>query len=284
MFTPLALFSFTFGFATAACSMAVKYQQYPVAVFTAFVAFFCLTFITFDGTDGTQRKAMSLNITSMFSRHTMTAEDQKHSDSLRKQCHLLAEQIALFTPPGPNQTLALRHLEDTLMRCNKALCEDKGNLPAQEQDKAQSSASARKWLLQVRRARGLDGGEWEAAARFEGIDYRDALGRHLVVDTTNQRVILDEKTTTSADKIGKAFAPKGNGPTLQDPLQQTIVVAKHKFDELLNRKITEAQLNVFLLQEALYLNPPETMDPILNEHLLKSLADRINAFFRGDKS
>jgi hypothetical protein len=37
---------------------------------------------------------------------------------------MLAREIRSATPGGPNQTLAIRHAEDALMRANKAIFED----------------------------------------------------------------------------------------------------------------------------------------------------------------
>ena len=45
-------------------------------------------------------------------------------NSLRKLARMLAREIQSSTPAGPNQTLAIRHAEDALMRANEAIVED----------------------------------------------------------------------------------------------------------------------------------------------------------------
>jgi hypothetical protein len=45
-------------------------------------------------------------------------------NSLRNYARLLAREIQSTTPAGPNQTLAIRHVEDALMRANLAILED----------------------------------------------------------------------------------------------------------------------------------------------------------------
>ena len=45
-------------------------------------------------------------------------------NSLRNLARMLAREIQSSTPAGPNQTLAIRHVEDALMRANKAIVED----------------------------------------------------------------------------------------------------------------------------------------------------------------
>ena len=45
-------------------------------------------------------------------------------NSLRNFARLFAREIQSSTPAGPNQTLAIRHVEDALMRANKAILED----------------------------------------------------------------------------------------------------------------------------------------------------------------
>jgi hypothetical protein len=67
---------------------------------------------------------MPLNIDNMFARHTMTEEQLHASNSLRVNIRVIAEELVRLTPAGPNQTLAIRHLEDALMRANKAIVED----------------------------------------------------------------------------------------------------------------------------------------------------------------
>jgi hypothetical protein len=45
-------------------------------------------------------------------------------NSLRNYARLLAREIQSATPAGPNQTLAVRHVEDALERANQAILED----------------------------------------------------------------------------------------------------------------------------------------------------------------
>jgi hypothetical protein len=45
-------------------------------------------------------------------------------NSLRNCARMLAREIQMSTPAGPNQTLAIRHVEDALMRANKAIVEN----------------------------------------------------------------------------------------------------------------------------------------------------------------
>ena len=44
-------------------------------------------------------------------------------NSLRNLARMLAREIRSATPAGPNQTLAIRHVEDALMRANLAISE-----------------------------------------------------------------------------------------------------------------------------------------------------------------
>jgi len=66
---------------------------------------------------------MALDLRNMFSRHTPTPEQASDMDLLRGKFTSLASALVALTPPGPNQTLAVRHLEDALMRANKAIVE-----------------------------------------------------------------------------------------------------------------------------------------------------------------
>jgi hypothetical protein len=45
-------------------------------------------------------------------------------NSLRNLARMLAREIRSATPPGSNQTLAIRHVEDALMRAHKAILAD----------------------------------------------------------------------------------------------------------------------------------------------------------------
>jgi hypothetical protein len=45
-------------------------------------------------------------------------------NSLRNFAWMLAREIRSSTPAGPNQALAIRHVEDALMRAHKAILED----------------------------------------------------------------------------------------------------------------------------------------------------------------
>lgn len=69
------------------------------------------------------KKKSGLDIPNMFARHTLGVTQLAASNHLREQFAALAHSISVNTPTGPNQTLAIRHLEDALMRVNKALSE-----------------------------------------------------------------------------------------------------------------------------------------------------------------
>jgi hypothetical protein len=58
------------------------------------------------------------------SQHTPTPAQKRRMNSLRNFARTLAREIRGATPAGPNQTLAIRHVEDALMRANKAILED----------------------------------------------------------------------------------------------------------------------------------------------------------------
>ena len=45
-------------------------------------------------------------------------------NSLRNFARMFALEIQSSTPAGPNQALAIRHVEDALMRANKAILEE----------------------------------------------------------------------------------------------------------------------------------------------------------------
>lgn len=59
-----------------------------------------------------------------FAQHTPTPAQKRRMNSLRNSARMLAREIRSSTPVGPNQTLAIRHVEDALMRANKAILED----------------------------------------------------------------------------------------------------------------------------------------------------------------
>jgi hypothetical protein len=60
----------------------------------------------------------------MFAQHIPTPEQKRRMNSLRNFARMLAREIQSATPTGPNQTLAIRHVEDALMRTHKAILED----------------------------------------------------------------------------------------------------------------------------------------------------------------
>jgi hypothetical protein len=52
-----------------------------------------------------------------------TQEQKRRVNSLRNCARMFAREIQTATPAGPNQTLAIRHIEDALMRANRAILE-----------------------------------------------------------------------------------------------------------------------------------------------------------------
>jgi hypothetical protein len=60
----------------------------------------------------------------MFAQHIPTPEQKRRMNSLRNFARMLAREIRSATPAGPNQTLAIRHVGDALMRANKAILEE----------------------------------------------------------------------------------------------------------------------------------------------------------------
>jgi hypothetical protein len=60
----------------------------------------------------------------VFARYTPTPEQKRRMNSLRNFARMFALEIQSSTPAGPNQTLAIRHVEDALMRANLAIVED----------------------------------------------------------------------------------------------------------------------------------------------------------------
>jgi hypothetical protein len=65
-----------------------------------------------------------MNVDSVFAQHTPTPEQKRRMNSLRNLARMLACEIRSSTPAGPNQTLAIRHVEDALMRAQKAILAD----------------------------------------------------------------------------------------------------------------------------------------------------------------
>jgi hypothetical protein len=65
-----------------------------------------------------------MNVAKMFAQHTPTPAQKRRMNSLRNCARMLAREIRGATPAGPNQTLAIRHVEDALMRANLAIVED----------------------------------------------------------------------------------------------------------------------------------------------------------------
>jgi hypothetical protein len=65
-----------------------------------------------------------MNVDNMFAQHTPTPAQKRRMNSLRNCARMLAREIQSSTPAGPNRTLAIRHLEDALMRANMAIVED----------------------------------------------------------------------------------------------------------------------------------------------------------------
>ena len=54
-----------------------------------------------------------------FAQYTPTPAQKRRMNSLRNLGRMLAREIQSATPAGPNQTLAIRHVEDALMRAHK---------------------------------------------------------------------------------------------------------------------------------------------------------------------
>ena len=59
-----------------------------------------------------------------FAQHTPTPAQKRHMNSLRNFARRFAREIQSSTPAGRNQTLAIRHVEDALVRAHKAILED----------------------------------------------------------------------------------------------------------------------------------------------------------------
>src|ERR1035441_3244563 len=58
------------------------------------------------------------------SRSTPAPAQKRRMNLLRNCARTLAREIRSATPAGRNQTLAIRHVEDALMRAHKAILED----------------------------------------------------------------------------------------------------------------------------------------------------------------
>ena len=69
-----------------------------------------------------------------FAQYTPTPEQKRRINSLRNFARMLAREIQSSTPAGPNQTLAIQHVEDALMRANKAMLEDAEDTAEQSLD------------------------------------------------------------------------------------------------------------------------------------------------------
>jgi hypothetical protein len=65
-----------------------------------------------------------MNVDNMFAQHTPTPAQKRRMNSLRNCARLFALEIQSSTPASPDQTLALRHVEDALIRAHKAILED----------------------------------------------------------------------------------------------------------------------------------------------------------------
>ena len=72
-----------------------------------------------------------MNVDKIFAQHPPTLEQRQRVDSLRDYARAFALEIQASTPAGPNQTLAIRHLEDALMRANKAILQGEADSPEQ---------------------------------------------------------------------------------------------------------------------------------------------------------
>jgi len=66
----------------------------------------------------------AMNVDKILGQHTPTQEQKRRMNSLRNCARMLASEIQSATPAGPNQTLAIRHVEDALMHANKSIAQD----------------------------------------------------------------------------------------------------------------------------------------------------------------
>jgi hypothetical protein len=72
-----------------------------------------------------------MNVSKMFAQYPPTLDQKQRMDFLRESARILALEIQANTPAGPNQTLAIRHVEDALTRATKAIMQDGGDAPDQ---------------------------------------------------------------------------------------------------------------------------------------------------------
>jgi hypothetical protein len=68
-----------------------------------------------------------MNASKMFGEYPPTLEQKQRRDSLRECARILALEIQTSTPVGPNQSLAIRHVEDALTRAHKAITQDEAD-------------------------------------------------------------------------------------------------------------------------------------------------------------
>ncbi|GEM_PF-3135713 len=72
-----------------------------------------------------------MNVDKIFAQHPPTLEQRQRINSLRDSARRFAREIQAFTPAGPNQILAIGHVEDALTRANKAITQEKAGSPEQ---------------------------------------------------------------------------------------------------------------------------------------------------------
>jgi len=65
-----------------------------------------------------------MNVDKMLARHKPTPEQKSRMNSLHNFARGFAREIQSATPTGPNQRLAMRHLEDALICAHKAIVKD----------------------------------------------------------------------------------------------------------------------------------------------------------------
>jgi hypothetical protein len=82
-----------------------------------------------------------MNIDHMFKRHMPDAKQQESMNKLRELAKILAQDIKRLCPGGRNRTVAVEHVEDALMRANKAIVED-ANLPVMDQELLKRASAA----------------------------------------------------------------------------------------------------------------------------------------------
>jgi hypothetical protein len=84
-----------------------------------------------------------MNIDNMFKRHIPDAKQQESMNKLRELAKILAQDIKRLCPGGRNRTVAVEHVEDALMRANKAIVEDSPASPL-------SAADEQRWRDSLR--------------------------------------------------------------------------------------------------------------------------------------